>query len=497
MTDFAPPDRAPIVRRIVLAAALLAGGRGMPAARAQDEPALRPGETNPAVVCRDDQTQTYAAFLPSAYSPDREWPILYCFDPAARGGRPVERFRRAAEQRGWIVVGSNNAQNGSWSEIAQAARALLADTGQRFRIDPQQRYAAGFSGGARAACALALQGELAGVIACSGGFPDSVVPAQIGFAVFATTGREDFNFLELHDVAAQLNGQAAPCRLAVFDGGHEWLPEPLTGEALDWLQLRSMQSHRRPVEPAWVAHQVDERRRRIAALPPADAWREWRDLSVDFAGLTDTGNATQTAAALQETKAVQSALAAERKAAQQEQKWTAELYAAIGLAQHPPPRRVRSATGGQIPSGYGRDAARSADSSGGFGSDAPSAPAPWPESSVDGSEDEDLFRPLRSAVNDIHRKAKKNLAAKRALNRAYAIRERAHWAAAGGDFTAARVYLEAATIIRPEAPEAYFEWAQICAQQDDRRRGRELLREATARGFKDAAALATLEAALC
>ncbi len=72
------------------------------AALAQETPALKqievPGHPG----------QSYWMFVPSKYKPDRQWPILYCLDPGARGRVPVERFAAAAEAAGVLVAGSNN-----------------------------------------------------------------------------------------------------------------------------------------------------------------------------------------------------------------------------------------------------------------------------------------------------------------------------------------------------------------------------------------------------
>ena len=122
------------------------------------------------VVCSGDKSQSYALYLPAAYSREHAWPILYCLDPAARGRVPVERFQKAAEQAGFIVAGSNNSRNGSLDVAREAIRWLLADTHERFAIDDARTYAAGFSGGARLALAWAGNGRIAGVIACGAGF---------------------------------------------------------------------------------------------------------------------------------------------------------------------------------------------------------------------------------------------------------------------------------------------------------------------------------------
>src|SRR5213075_3114961 len=81
----------------------------------------------------------------------RSWPIMYAFDPGARGTLPVTRYQQAAEKYGWIVIGSNNSQNGSMQQSLDAWVAMWDDTHQRFNIEGQRVYVTGFSGGARVA----------------------------------------------------------------------------------------------------------------------------------------------------------------------------------------------------------------------------------------------------------------------------------------------------------------------------------------------------------
>jgi hypothetical protein len=46
----------------------------------------------------------------------RKWPIIYLFDPLARGEVAVEAVRAAAEKFGYIVVASNNSRNGPMAD---------------------------------------------------------------------------------------------------------------------------------------------------------------------------------------------------------------------------------------------------------------------------------------------------------------------------------------------------------------------------------------------
>ena len=46
--------------------------------------AVQPGTVSDPVRCANDPTQSYALFLPSSYSSDRKWTVLFAFHPAAR-----------------------------------------------------------------------------------------------------------------------------------------------------------------------------------------------------------------------------------------------------------------------------------------------------------------------------------------------------------------------------------------------------------------------------
>src|SRR6185369_15137924 len=78
------------------------------------------GQVLDRVASRDNPAQSYALYVPSNYSPERAWPILYCLDPGARGRVPVERFAEAAEKAGFLVAGSNNSRNGPLAPSEQA-----------------------------------------------------------------------------------------------------------------------------------------------------------------------------------------------------------------------------------------------------------------------------------------------------------------------------------------------------------------------------------------
>src|SRR5687767_38974 len=102
----------------LVAAALIAT---VPAPLAAQIPA---GQLTDDVACADDPSQHYAVYVPSTFTPERQWPLILLFDAGARGRRGVERYQAAAEQYGYIVAGSNNSRNGPWEVAIQAARRM-------------------------------------------------------------------------------------------------------------------------------------------------------------------------------------------------------------------------------------------------------------------------------------------------------------------------------------------------------------------------------------
>jgi predicted esterase len=210
-----------------------------PYLRADD---LARGQVLNPVICLDDFEQSYALYLPSAYQPDRAWPVIFCFDPGGRGSIPVDLFKAGAEKFGVILIGSNNSKNGPWEVIIRAMRAVWRDSHARLAIDDAGIYAAGFSGGARAACGLGkiLSIRLDGVIACGAGLPEWLTPVNVADVPwFGTVGFQDFNYAEMQQLERQLRSQGTTCRLQVFTGRHSWPPPKLALEAVAWLLAES------------------------------------------------------------------------------------------------------------------------------------------------------------------------------------------------------------------------------------------------------------------
>jgi tetratricopeptide (TPR) repeat protein len=250
------------------------------------------------LACLDDPTQSYAVYLPSQYTPDRAWPIIYAFDPFARGQAAVEVYKDAAEKYGYIVVGSNNSKNGPSALQLGAAQALWLDTHKRFAIDKNRVYTTGLSGGARVATSFALYCytcAVAGVIAHGAGYPimqTQKQPANDHFAYYGIVGDADLNYPEMMALRKKKDEAGAACKVKIYPGPHQWAPPEIVDGAVAWLELKAMQAGTEKTDSAFV-HKTFESTQAEAAQAEqhGDALSQYyalRSLVQDFKGLEDT-----------------------------------------------------------------------------------------------------------------------------------------------------------------------------------------------------------------
>ncbi len=291
------------------------------------EETLAKGVVIPRVVCVGNPEQSYALYLPSNYSPERKWPILYVFDPGARGSVPVTLAKNAAEKFGYIVAGSNNSRNGPTQPSAVAASAIWNDSHRRFTIDDRRVYFAGFSGGARVATswAIACGDCAAGVISSGAGFPVGQSPSpQTHFSYFAAIGTSDFNFPEAIELAQKLDQLGLPHRLRRFDGPHQWAPAEVWSEALAWMNLLAMKQDRLARDPEFISQQFKSEVQRAEELEKSGdiyaAWQEYRAAAADFAGLRDVASITKHVQELNNSPTLHAAEKQEKKDFEEQQR---------------------------------------------------------------------------------------------------------------------------------------------------------------------------------
>src|SRR5262245_7653310 len=425
-------------------------------AQAQDLPV---GKIIERVVCLKDSGQSYALYLPPNYTTDRRWPVIYAFDPAARGLRPVERFKDAAEKYGYIIVSSNNSRNVPDRPLAEIVNVMFDDTQSRFSIDQDRVYTAGMSGGARVAGMVAQSlaqslaqphgGGAAGVILCGAGLSEAKTPEKpLPFPVFGVAGVEDFNWIELRQLHKALDSIGSANRFVTFDGDHTWAPPEFCSTAVEWMEIQAMKSGRRGRDEKLIAELYDKMAGQARADESAkrvyEAFLKYEAIAKDFNGLREAPEFARRADELRSSREVKDHLKQEKMAEQAQRQRSQEFFAA-------------------------REQLKSAEN-----------PAM-------------AMMEIKSLISDLRKKAAsrdesvERLVARRALGSFYvSMNEEANRHRAAKKFREAAASLALAAEIRPDNPQIFFSLARACALGGDKRKALEALKKAIELGFTNA-----------
>ncbi len=192
------------------------------------------------ITCSKDVNETYTAYFPNNYLPNKKIPVIIVFDAHARGKLAAQKFQKAADTFGFLIIASNNAKNGL-KTINHTVNTLLGDVFSRFKINAKQVYTAGFSGGAKVAASIAIQqGGITGVISIAAGLPQAGQQTANFFDFVGIVGIDDFNYLEMKELDRQMAILGFSHNLFITDRGHEWPDDSTINSAVEWLQIIAM-----------------------------------------------------------------------------------------------------------------------------------------------------------------------------------------------------------------------------------------------------------------
>jgi len=323
--------------------ALLAGGGqspGMP-----DN--LPTGQLVENVASRTPGSQRFTVYVPTGYDPSRPAPIIYVMDPRGRARVAARLFQPAAERYGYIVISSHNTASDVPAEgNLRAMQAMWDDSHEWFAIDSRRVYVAGFSGTARIASLMArhMSASITGIIGSAAAYHPDVRPSRESrFLYFGTVGDADYNFHEMEALEEALVSLDLPHRIARFPGAHSWLPPHLATHAIEWLELRAMQSGTEPRDAAliesWWKRDDEAARAALAEGRHLDAARRFSAMARDFAGLRDTAGAAAQAAQLGSTSSARTQLKQRQAEGRKSSEW---LRHAMGVISDAFPRETDS-----------------------------------------------------------------------------------------------------------------------------------------------------------
>jgi dienelactone hydrolase len=192
----------------------------------------------------DSRRQRYQLFVPKGYDRARLWPLVVFISP---GDDPLGwRFWQKPCEEGDILYSAaygagNNCPPGQRTRIVLD---MLDDVRRHYRVNPDETYLAGFSGGGRIACtiAFALPEYFGGVIPVCGTNPLNDLAylrhrVRERLSVAFVTGADDFNRAENEAYMAPLfEDLGIRARLWVVPRmGHTVPPPDVLAAVHDWL----------------------------------------------------------------------------------------------------------------------------------------------------------------------------------------------------------------------------------------------------------------------
>ncbi len=198
------------------------------------------GKVTEIVKCENNSEETYAVYVPTSYTIEKRWPVIIAFEPTARGSIPVKLFKNSAERYGYIVVCSNNSQNGPWKDVIRSMKSVWIDIQKRFSVDKARIYTTGFSGGSRAASLFeSIIGVApAGIIACGAGLQEKLHPSRIKRSFYyGIIGLEDFNYKEFRKLVPELEKAGVRYCIDYVSGIHKWPEESAIARAVEWMEI--------------------------------------------------------------------------------------------------------------------------------------------------------------------------------------------------------------------------------------------------------------------
>ncbi|MGH8048257.1 MAG: hypothetical protein ACREKL_13525 [Chthoniobacterales bacterium] len=191
-------------------------------------------------------TYHYKLWIPKGYAaaPAKKWPCMFIMSPGGNAG--MGSMGDYLKANGFVVVMLTEAKNGQWPPIVGNFLAAHDDVVKRVRIAEGQKYATGFSGGARGSsvfvqarpgfCGLVLQG--AGASQSTGNkYNVTGIRANSKLYTVLTMGTTDDNKKEEEPLKRALG--ASKFEIIEFEGGHQGASAEVFAKAMDWIKSKT------------------------------------------------------------------------------------------------------------------------------------------------------------------------------------------------------------------------------------------------------------------
>lgn len=200
--------------------------------------------------------ETYALYTPRDYTPDKEWPIIFTFDPLGRGNKTASLFRLGAENQKYLIASSNiDLKAKPIDSIIKIATAMMNGVLQTLPVDASQVYTAGMGEGAQVSSALAhIYRNMAGVMAIGNSFINQAyIDKNNPYMFIGLAGKKDYMIYEIEDYVRFYDDMDFPTDVYYFDGKeNEWPSAQVVSNAMTGFTLEAIKSGKRKSDPVFI-----------------------------------------------------------------------------------------------------------------------------------------------------------------------------------------------------------------------------------------------------
>lgn len=212
---------------------------------------LQKGMVIDSLPVNDSIAETYSLYLPTNFTTERAWPIVFIFDPEGRARTATQLFRQAAEEQGFIVAATNHIEKDSTLlGNVKAGVRLINGVLNYFPVARDQIYMAGLAEGARVASVMpAVYTNIAGVMAVGDTWINTdFIQKGANFSFVGLVGYNDFRVNLLEETETFLEKAGMKATTYKFDGDREWPEFDIISNALGTFTLQAMASGKKPAD---------------------------------------------------------------------------------------------------------------------------------------------------------------------------------------------------------------------------------------------------------
>ncbi len=198
----------------------------------------------------------YSLYLPSDFSNEKRWPIIFVFDIEGRNNATTNLFRSAAEEQGYIVASPNmDLRSQPIDSIVKKATMFVQNVVSLVPVNSDLVYAAGLGNGAQLASSLPLIfNKINGIMAVGNSFVNpKYIDKTRPYMFVGLAGRKDYMIYEMEKYLKFYDKIDFPANIYYFDGKeNEWPESPVISNATSSFTLNAIRNNLREADKDFI-----------------------------------------------------------------------------------------------------------------------------------------------------------------------------------------------------------------------------------------------------